>query len=155
MEVAAAHRAKAEAAGSVLAVRVDGDPTPAADPVRIRQAVTNLVSNAIRHTPAGGRIVLGGRTDGAWTVIDVADTGPGIPPEDVPQVFDRFWRADKSRNRQTGGSGPGLAIVRRLVQAHGGTAEARSLAGEGAVFTLRLPTGRDHVDAPAFPEGRR
>ena len=70
-------------------------------------------------------------------VFEVADTGPGIAPEDLPFVFDRFWRADKSRTRETGGSGLGLAIVRHLVEAHGGTVTAGSPAG--AVFTLRLP----------------
>ncbi|GAA4240859.1 hypothetical protein GCM10022254_67280 [Actinomadura meridiana] len=136
--VADAHRAKATSAGSRLTVYLDGDPPLTADAVRIRQAVANLLTNAIRHTP-NGHITLTARDDDGWTVIEVADTGTGIPPEDLPQIFDRFWRADKSRNRQTGGSGLGLAIVRQLVQAHGGTAEAHSQLGEGSTFTLRLP----------------
>jgi two-component system sensor histidine kinase BaeS len=81
-------------------------------------------------------------------VLTVTDTGSGISPEDLPHVFDRFWRAEKSRSRRTGGSGLGLPIVRHLVAAHGGTAEAGSEPGEGAVFTLRLPAGRQPREEP-------
>ena len=77
-------------------------------------------------------------TDGEL-VLEVADTGSGIAREDLPYVFDRFWRAEKSRSRRTGGSGLGLAIVRKLVEAHGGTAGVVSTVGRGSVFTLRLP----------------
>ncbi|WP_282690790.1 ATP-binding protein, partial [Streptomyces sp. CC216C] len=139
-------------------------PALSADPVRLRQAVGNLVSNAVRHTPEGGRVTLrvyvAGRdasgpyapgpnaseegrgtavTGGGTVVIEVSDTGSGIPADDLPHVFDRFWRAEKSRSRRTGGSGLGLAIVRKLVEAHGGTVEATSTEGEGSTFTLRLP----------------
>ena len=108
--------------------------------MRLRQAVGNLVTNAIRHTPAGGTVTPALRARTATHVlIDVADTGTGIAAEDLPHVFDRFWRAEKSRSRQTGGSGLGLAIVRKLVEAHGGTASATSVIGRGSVFTLRLP----------------
>jgi two-component system, OmpR family, sensor histidine kinase BaeS len=117
----------------------EGDPELLADPVRLRQAVGNLVSNAIRHTPAGGTVSLCAREEGDQVVIDVADTGAGIAAEDLPLVFERFWRVEKSRNRQTGGSGLGLSIVRKLVEAHGGTASATSVIGRGSVFTLRLP----------------
>lgn len=72
-------------------------------------------------------------------MLEVADTGSGIAPEDLPYVFDRFWRAEKSRSRRTGGSGLGLAIVRKLVEAHGGTTGVVSTVGRGSVFTLRLP----------------
>ncbi|GLY34617.1 two-component sensor histidine kinase [Amycolatopsis sp. NBRC 101858] len=112
-----------------------------ADPVRLRQAVGNLVSNAVRHTPAGGSVEVRGRRDGDDVVIEVADTGAGIAAEDLPHVFDRFWRADKARTRTTGGSGLGLAIVRKLAEAHGGTATAESVPGQGSTFTLRLPAG--------------
>jgi two-component system sensor histidine kinase BaeS len=77
--------------------------------------------------------------DGGDVLIEVADTGPGIAPEHLPYVFDRFWRAEKSRSRQTGGSGLGLAIVRQLAEAHGGSAAVRSEPGQGATFVLRLP----------------
>ncbi|WP_442303869.1 sensor histidine kinase [Streptomyces sp. 2RAF24] len=139
-QVAGAHRAAAEAAG----VRITADPPGGAwltgDPVRLRQVVGNLVSNAVRHTPAGGAVTLTyGPADGGGTLVEVADTGSGIAPEDLPRVFDRFWRADRSRSRRTGGSGLGLAIVRKLVEAHGGTVAARSAPGRGTVFTVRLP----------------
>ncbi|MFJ3326048.1 sensor histidine kinase [Streptomyces griseus] len=167
-QVAAAHQARAENAGVTLAVAVavaatDPEPALRADPVRLRQAVGNLVSNAVRHTPEGGRVTLsayasdasegGGEGDDegkacdGTVVIEVQDTGSGIPAEDLPHVFDRFWRAEKSRSRRTGGSGLGLAIVRKLVEAHGGAVEATSTEGEGSTFVLRLPAGTE----PAGP----
>jgi two-component system sensor histidine kinase BaeS len=127
------------AAGLVLAVEVTGRPYLDADPVRLRQAVGNLLANAVRYTPAGGRVSLRAYADGDDVLIEVADTGPGIAPEHLPYVFDRFWRAEKSRSRQTGGSGLGLAIVRQLAEAHGGSATVRSEPGRGATFVLRLP----------------
>nr|WP_032763025.1 HAMP domain-containing sensor histidine kinase [Streptomyces sp. CNS654] len=164
-QVAAAHQARAENAGVTLAVTAPAPgPALSADPVRLRQAVGNLVSNAVRHTPEGGRVTLrayvAGRdasgpyapgpnaseegrgtavAGGGTVVIEVTDTGSGIPADDLPHVFDRFWRAEKSRSRRTGGSGLGLAIVRKLVEAHGGTVEATSTEGEGSTFALRLP----------------
>ncbi|MGW2104601.1 sensor histidine kinase [Streptomyces olivaceoviridis] len=153
-QTAQGHAPRAEAAGVRLVVAADPELTVPADPVRLRQAVGNLVSNAIRHTPPSGTVLLkaagdlpaparAGRTAGAATTagvrIEVSDTGPGIAPEDLPHVFDRFWRAEKSRSRQTGGSGLGLSIVRKLIEAHGGTVEARSTPGAGSTFTLRLP----------------
>ncbi|MEU0300855.1 ATP-binding protein [Streptomyces sp. NPDC006175] len=146
----AAHQAQADAAGVRLTVTApEGhEPVPelTADPVRLRQAIGNLVSNAVRHTPAGGRVTLRAYVTGPGSgeaheevVLEVADTGRGIAPEDLPYVFDRFWRAEKSRSRRTGGSGLGLAIVRKLVEAHGGTAGVVSTVGQGSVFTLRMP----------------
>jgi two-component system sensor histidine kinase BaeS len=137
--VAAAHRARSDEAGVTLTVRADDDAEVHADPVRLRQAVGNLVSNALRHTPPGGTITVHGRRDGPWILIDVTDTGTGIDPADLPHVFDRFWRAEKSRSRQAGGSGLGLPIVRKLAQTHGGTVTATSEPGQGSTFTLRLP----------------
>jgi two-component system sensor histidine kinase BaeS len=127
--------------GVRLSVQTQGDPELDADPVRLRQAVGNLVTNALRHTPAGGSVDVLGRQDGTWIVIEVADTGAGISAADLPRVFDRFWRAEKSRSRQSGGSGLGLAIVRNLAEAHGGTVTATSTPGHGSTFTLRLPHG--------------
>lgn len=154
--VAAAHQAQADAAEVRLTVDAPAgkEPAPAldADPVRLRQAIGNLVANAVRHTPAGGRVTLrayAARTgDGLdEVVVEVEDTGSGITPEDLPYVFDRFWRAEKSRNRRTGGSGLGLAIVRKLVEAHGGTTAVASTVGRGSVFTLRVPAaGPDPMD---------
>ncbi|GII52529.1 two-component sensor histidine kinase [Planotetraspora thailandica] len=138
-QVATAHRGAADAAGVTLATHAHGDPGVQADPVRLRQAVGNLVSNAVRHTPPGGSVTLSSRIEDGHVVIEVADTGEGIGPGDLPHVFERFWRADRSRTRATGGSGLGLSIVRRLAEAHGGTVSAASVLGEGSVFTLRLP----------------
>ncbi|MFB9838841.1 sensor histidine kinase [Actinoallomurus acaciae] len=138
-QVAAAHRARSDEAGVTLTVRADDDVDVHADPVRLRQAVGNLVSNALRHTPPGGTITVHGRRDGQWISIDVTDTGTGIDPSDLPHVFDRFWRAEKSRTRQAGGSGLGLPIVRKLAEAHGGTVTAASEPGRGSAFTVRLP----------------
>jgi two-component system sensor histidine kinase BaeS len=121
-----------------LTVRTHGDPELEADPVRLRQAVTNLVTNALRHTPPDGSVTVDGRREGDWVVVDVTDTGVGISAEDLPNVFDRFWRAEKSRNRGSGGSGLGLAIVRQLVAAHGGTVTVRSAVGRGSTFTIRI-----------------
>ncbi|WP_282702386.1 HAMP domain-containing sensor histidine kinase [Streptomyces sp. CC219B] len=145
-QVAAAHRMSADTAGVTLRTSADGTPWLDADPVRMRQALGNLVSNALRHTPAGGTVALTARRHGDDVVLEVADTGTGIGAEDLPHVFDRFWRAGKSRSRRTGGSGLGLPIVRHLVAAHGGTAEAASEPGAGSVFTLRLPGGEPPKD---------
>ncbi|KOU69225.1 kinase [Streptomyces sp. MMG1533] len=138
-QVVAAHRVAADAAGVSLRTAVDGTPWLDADPVRMRQALGNLVSNALRHTPEGGTVTLAARRAGDCVLLEVTDTGSGLAPDELPHVFDRFWRAEKSRSRRTGGSGLGLPIVRHLVAAHGGTAEATSEPGAGSVFTLRLP----------------
>ncbi|MFD0448818.1 ATP-binding protein [Streptomyces indonesiensis] len=137
---ATAHHAAAENAGVTLRAETPGDGVVIeADQVRLHQAVGNLVTNALRHTPSGGAVSLRVHRTGDEVLIEVADTGSGIAAEDLPHVFDRFWRADKSRCRRTGGSGLGLSIVRKLVQAHGGTVTASSTLGEGSVFTIRLP----------------
>ncbi|MFF3446146.1 sensor histidine kinase [Streptomyces sp. NPDC002667] len=146
-QVAAAHRVGAEAAGVRLLTGTDAGPRLDADPVRMRQALGNLVSNAIRHTPAGGTVTLRAHREEDEAVFTVADTGTGIAPEDLAHVFDRFWRAEKSRSRRTGGSGLGLAIVRQLAAAHGGTVTVTSEPGTGSAFTLRLPAAR----TPAGP----
>ncbi|MET7453499.1 HAMP domain-containing sensor histidine kinase [Streptomyces sp. NPDC005574] len=162
-QVAAAHQALADSAGVTLSVAGPSAGTPApplldADPVRLRQAVSNLVSNAVRHTPPGGRVTLRAyvtdpadpteSTASGQVAVEVADTGSGIPADDLPHVFDRFWRAEKSRNRSTGGSGLGLAIVLKLAEAHGGAATVTSAEGRGSVFTLRLPAPPGGDPAP-------
>ncbi|WP_033263291.1 sensor histidine kinase [Amycolatopsis vancoresmycina] len=137
--VAAAHADRAAAAGVTLTVSADGETVVHADPVRLRQVVGNLVTNAVRHTPPGGRVTIRTSSTVDTVTLAVADTGTGIAAADLPHVFDRFWRAEKSRSRQTGGSGLGLAIVRHLVQAHGGTVTAESEVDTGSTFTVRLP----------------
>ncbi|SFR23101.1 two-component system, OmpR family, sensor histidine kinase BaeS [Lentzea waywayandensis] len=111
-----------------------------ADPVRLRQALGNLVANAVRYTPPGGEVVVKLFQWQDQAILEVTDTGTGIAPDDVPHVFDRFWRADKSRSRRTGGSGLGLAITRHLVEAHGGSVSVTSTLGEGSTFRISLPS---------------
>ena len=126
-----------------LVVNIEaGLPDLEADGSRISQVIGNLLENAITHTPKGGAVTLTGISSEGQIAISVADTGPGIAPDDLPRVFDRFYRADPSRSRSTGGSGLGLTIARRLVEAHGGTIEAESTVGEGSRFTARLPLGQ-------------
>jgi two-component system sensor histidine kinase BaeS len=138
-QTALANRTRAETAGVRVITAVSAEVIVYADPVRLRQAVGNLVTNAVRHTPPGGTVTITGSAEATAAVIEVADTGPGIPAADLPRVFERFWRGDKSRNRHTGGSGLGLAIVRKLAEAHGGTASAGGTEGHGATFSLRIP----------------
>ncbi|MDR7277179.1 sensor histidine kinase [Catenuloplanes atrovinosus] len=134
-----AHRGAAETGGVRLRTSFDPRLPIVADPVRLRQIVGNLLSNAVRHTPPGGTVALAADLVRDELVVTVTDTGTGIAPEDLPHVFDRFWRADDSRRRSTGGSGLGLAIVRDLAAAHGGGVEAVSALGAGTTVTVRLP----------------
>jgi signal transduction histidine kinase len=119
-------------------------PLLTVDAGRISQVLGNLVSNALRYTPPGGRVTVRAflqaeASSRPMVVVEVADTGSGIAPEDLPYVFDRFYRADKSRSRTSGGSGIGLAIVKQLVEAHGGRVGVASEVGKGTTFTFTLP----------------
>ncbi len=109
------------------------------DADRLRQVLDNLINNAIRYTPAGGRIDLSLHCTGDEAVITVADTGQGIAPDDLKHIFDRFYRADKARTRAAGGTGLGLSIVKWIVDAHNGRIEVESTVGQGSVFRIRLP----------------
>lgn len=134
-DVAASHAPAARAAGISLTA-ADGPPLLAdVDPIRIHEVVANLVTNALRHTPAGGSVALAARADGGWLEIVVADTGEGIDPAALDRVFDRYQRRGDS-----GGSGLGLTIARDLVAAHGGTivAESDGIPGHGTTFRVRL-----------------
>jgi two-component system, OmpR family, sensor kinase len=124
-----------------LRLKAEGDepPTVLGDEPRLRQVLGNLVTNALTHTPAGTEVTVTVRTEGGWAVIDVADNGPGMAPEDAARVFERFYRTDPSRARSQGGSGLGLSIVAALVSAHGGDVSVSTVEGEGATFTVRLP----------------
>lgn len=110
-------------------VLVDGDP------VRLRQIVTNQLTNALKFVPSGGTVTVGLREEDAWAVLRVTDTGPGIPSDELPRVFDRFFR---SRSARADGSGIGLAVAAELTAAHGGTLTADSEVGRGTTFTTRL-----------------
>jgi signal transduction histidine kinase len=109
-----------------------------ADYDRLNQVLSNLLSNALRYTSPGGQITLHAETTQEGVRITVRDTGAGIPAEDLPYIFDRFWRADKSRTRTEGSSGLGLAIARQLVLAHGGTIRVESEVGKGTIFAIEL-----------------
>lgn len=138
-QIRSAFSAQAAARGIDLAAGAPEGLTLQADPVRLRQVIENLVTNALRHTPRGGKVTATARAEPGCVVIDVIDTGSGIAAEDMPHLFDRFWRADRSRSRGSGGSGLGLAIAHNLVQAHGGTLTAISTLEVGSTFTIRLP----------------
>jgi len=158
--------ARAQTAGLTLQTRLE-EPLPAvpADARRLEQAIANLLDNAIKYTPPAGSITLGARSvqvrrgqveprlggqvvvdaghlrSGPWAAIQVADTGRGVPPEDVERIFERFYRADKART-ETAGSGLGLSIVREIVLAHRGLIAVQSTLGQGTTFTLLLPADR-------------
>lgn len=123
-------------------------PPVLADAARLDQILHNLLDNAIRYTPRGGRIVLTATPEAGGVRISVHDTGQGITPEDLPHVFDRFWRADRSRARASGDSGLRLAIVRSLVRAQGGEVGVTSLPGQGTTFWFVLPVAEDVALAP-------
>jgi len=109
------------------------------DDKRIRQVISNLLTNALRYTPSGGTIEMGMRREGAMAAVWVRDTGAGIPPEALPRIFDRFYRVDRSRSRTSGGTGLGLAIAKHFVEAHGGAIRAESELGKGTCIQFTLP----------------
>ncbi len=140
-----AERFRAQAAEQEVSLATDLPtdlPTIRGDRQRISQVLINLLSNALRYTPAGGQVVVAAKLESAKLLISVADTGKGIASEDLPYVFERFYRADKSRARTSGGSGLGLAISRQIVKAHGGRIWAESQVGLGSTFTFTLPAGK-------------
>ena len=129
----------------------------AGDPYRLAQIVANLLSNALRYTEPGGRVRLRvADEDGRGAVLEVSDTGIGIDAEELPQIFKRFWRADKSRSRATGGTGIGLAIVRELVNAHDGRIDVESQPGRGSRFRLgfALATTNTHENSRSMTTRR-
>ena len=138
----ATEAARALAAAKSIALQVDlpeGLPLVDVDSQRIGQVLGNLLSNALTHTPSGGKVVIAARARQSDVELRVSDTGEGISPEHLPYVFERFYRADKSRSRVTGGAGLGLAIARQLVEAHGGWIKVESEVGRGTQFTFTLP----------------
>lgn len=130
--------ARARDKGLELRLEVAASPVVVGDAVLIRNAIANLLDNAVKFTERGEVSVRLG-VAGTWATVAVCDTGPGIAAGELPHIFERFYRADKSRSRQIEGTGLGLAIVRSIAQAHGGSVEAESTPGTGTAFTLRLP----------------
>jgi two-component system phosphate regulon sensor histidine kinase PhoR len=129
------------AAPSSLAGSSSSAPSVAAwvDEDALNQILENLVDNALKYTPAGGRIVVSWRSEAGRVQLDVTDTGIGIPEQDLPRIFERFYRVDKARSRELGGTGLGLSIVKHLVQAMQGTVQAVSRVGQGTTFHVSLP----------------
>ncbi|GAB3424312.1 sensor histidine kinase [Flindersiella endophytica] len=138
-QVVAAYCGTAERLGVELELSATEPVTVQADPGRLRQALGNLVDNALSYTGEGGRVEVSVRRSGGFVECAVSDTGPGIAPEHLPHLFERFYRADPSRSRATGGSGLGLAITKHLVEAHSGAVAVKSTVGKGSVFTVHLP----------------
>ena len=127
-------------------------PTVRADADRLTQVMLNLLDNALRHMPEGGRVTVAAQPDGDMMWVSGTDTGIGIPAEDVPRIFERFFRADPSRARATGGSGLGLAIVKGIVAAHGGQVQATSAVGQGTRISFSLHLSPWQAETPAKPQ---
>ncbi|HVC29880.1 MAG TPA: HAMP domain-containing sensor histidine kinase [Steroidobacteraceae bacterium] len=146
-EVVDAMQAQARRDGVALSVGVDGEPQELLlDGARIERAVANLLRNAHEHTPAGGRVEVRVAGAGGCVELCVADNGEGIEATDLPRIWERFYRAERSRERgprAADGAGLGLAIVRGIVEMHAGSLAVRSAPGHGAAFSLRLPDGAD------------
>lgn len=126
-----------------LDLRANGLVEAEANPDLVYRCVLNLVDNAIKYSGAGSSVRVTTEVAGGRAIVRVADTGPGIAPEDLPRIFDRFYRVDKGRSRREGGTGLGLAIVKELVESQRGTVSASSEPGKGSVFTLSLPVSTD------------
>jgi len=138
----AVHGARAVAPERTIALEIiDGPGTPEVlgDDARLRQVLGNLVTNALTHTPPAAKVTVRVGTVGDDAVLEVADTGPGLDPDERERVFERFYRTDESRTRASGGSGLGLSIVAALVAAHGGTVDVESEKGVGSTFRVRIP----------------
>lgn len=130
-----------------IALDLDLAPAPCTgDALRLSQIVLNLLSNALDHTPDGGRITLRTATENTHAVFTITDTGCGIAEEHLPRIFDRFYRADESRTRDTGGAGLGLSICQAIADEHGATLEVTSTEGAGSTFTLRLPQASNNAE---------
>jgi signal transduction histidine kinase len=138
-----------DARGQQVEIHVAPDAASVAgDPAKLHDVFRNLVENASNYSPEGSRIVLSSRNDGSHVLIEVADSGPGIPEADLSRIFERFYRVDKARSRESGGTGLGLSIVRHLVELHGGEVRAINRPEGGATFRVRLPNRPALVAAP-------
>jgi two-component system, OmpR family, heavy metal sensor histidine kinase CusS len=132
-------RPLAEAKGVSLVAAAPSGPTVRGDEVRLRQVAVNLIDNAIKYTPGGGTVRVAVAATGAGARVMITDTGPGIPPEHLDHVFDRFYRVDKARSRELGGTGLGLSIARSIIVAHGGAITLSNEPGGGITATVTLP----------------
>ncbi len=132
-------RALGEAKAITVQSRVSDDVVVAGNALHLRRALLNLAQNAIQYSPEASQIEIALRQDGGQAVVSVSDHGCGIPADDLPQIFERFYRSDAARARQTGGTGLGLAIVDQIVRLHGGRVEVRSVPGSGSTFTVYVP----------------
>jgi signal transduction histidine kinase len=132
-------RDQAAAKGVTVSVKLPELPAVNIDAQRIRQVLRNLLENAVAHTAKGGLIEIAAQRRGRWVELSVTDNGEGIPAKDLPNIFERLYRVDKSRARATGGSGLGLTIAKRLVEAHGGKIKAQSQPGKGSRFSFTIP----------------
>jgi two-component system phosphate regulon sensor histidine kinase PhoR len=139
-EVAGRLKMQARGAGVRLGWELPAHLFVTANHDQIEQVVVNLLDNAIKYTSAGGGVRLVAAATGEGAVVRVSDTGIGIMPEDVPRIFERFYRVDKARSRQSGGTGLGLSIVKHIVEAHGGQVRVESEINRGSVFSFTLPT---------------
>ncbi|WP_378145357.1 sensor histidine kinase [Cnuibacter sp. UC19_7] len=137
----------ADARGMELAVGGKKKVTVRGDEALLTLAVHNLIANAVQYSPDGSRIGIGVRLDAGVAEIAVTDQGIGIAEDDLPRVFERFFRVDQARSRNTGGTGLGLSIVKHVVQNHGGDIRAWSQPGKGSTFTIRLPEADTHASA--------
>ncbi|MEJ2759402.1 MAG: sensor histidine kinase [Anaerolineales bacterium] len=127
----------AQEKGIALSGQVEAEIDPIfMDVQQIGRVLNNLVSNAIRYTPEGGKVEISARRDGKLAEVHIRDNGEGIPENDLPHIFESFYRGEKSRSRATGGAGLGLAIARGVVQAHGGDIQVDSTVGKGTEFTF-------------------
>ena len=139
-KIVESHRSRAEACERIYILEpFEGDPWIRADEEALRQILDNLIDNAIKYTSEGGRVMISCRAAADLVVLSVSDNGVGIPRDDLPRVFERFYRVDKARSRELGGTGLGLSIVKHLVQSLGGKVAVESRPGQGSTFRVALP----------------
>jgi two-component system phosphate regulon sensor histidine kinase PhoR len=142
-EVTARFRAESAECGVSLSTELPGPIFISASRDQIEQVVINLISNAIKYTSRGGNVSIAVANGGPMVSLSVTDTGIGIMQEDLPRIFERFYRVDKARSRQSGGTGLGLSIVKNIVEAHGGEVRVASEFNRGSCFTVSLPSGKE------------
>jgi two-component system sensor histidine kinase BaeS len=138
-QVVMGQQGRAAEAGLTLETEIESGLMVEGDSELLRQAIDNLIRNALQYTPAGGLIQVRAKAQGDKALVEVSDTGVGIAAESIAQIFDRFYRTDRSRARQTGGMGLGLSIVKAVTERHGGTVSVTSSVGRGSRFCVYLP----------------